>query len=93
MNKEYRVVSSKKMTKMRNIVVEWNGWVFDIVYGKTSKGYFISVPNFNVTSVSSEPNDTIYNTGKIFRELNNVDMAKVISQAIKEDYEEWRKEN
>ena len=92
MNNEYRVVSSKKMTKMRNIVVEWNGWVLDIVYWQREKDWFIAIPNHGISCLICEPDDTIYNIGKIFKECNNETMALVITQAIKEDYEEWRKE-
>jgi hypothetical protein len=31
--------------------------------------------------------------GKILRECNNEIMAMVIAHSVKEDYEEWKKEN
>lgn len=92
MNSEYRVISAKTMFEFRSLVIECNGWVFDIVYGHTEKGYFISVPNHNISCVTSEPEDTLYNMGKILRECNNETMAMVITKAIKEDYEEWKKD-
>ena len=92
MNSEYRVISAKTMFEFRSLVIEWNGWVFDIVYGHTDNGYFIAIPNHRISCVVSEPEDTHYNMGKIFKECNNETMALVITQAIKEDYEEWKKE-
>lgn len=93
MNSEYRVVSAKTIMNARNIEIRWNGWLFDIVYWQRENNWFLAIPNHQISCVICSPTDTVYNLSKIFRELNNVGMAKVISQAIKEDYEEWRKEN
>ena len=93
MNKDFEVVSAKTIMKARNIEIRWNGWLFDIVYWQTEKGYFLAIPNHNISCVISDPDDSIYNLGKIFKECNNETMALVITQAIKEDYEEWKKEN
>lgn len=93
MNSEYRVISAKTMFEFRHMVIEWNGWVLDVVYGQTDNGWFLAVPNHRFSLVISEPEDTIYNLGKIFKECNNETMALVITQAIKEDYEEWKKKD
>lgn len=93
MNSEYRVVSAKTMFEFRHMVIEWNGWVLDVVYGHTDNGWFLAVPNHRFALIICEPTDTIYNLSKIFKECNNETMALVITQAIKEDCKEWKKEN
>ena len=93
MNSEYRVISAKTMFEFRSLVIEWNGWVLDIVYGHTDNGYFIAIPNHRISCVVSEPEDTLYNMGKIFRECENETMAMVITQAVKDDWEENKNGN
>lgn len=91
MNSEYKVITAKTVFRARNIQIEWNGWFYDVVYWQTEKGYFLAIPNHNISCVISEPDDSVYNLGKIFKECNNETMALVITQAIKEGYEEWKK--
>ena len=93
MNSEYRVISAKTMFEFRNLVIEWNGCVLDVVYGHTDKGWFLAVPNHRFSVVISEPEDTLYNMGKIFRECENETMAMVITQAVKDDWEENKNGN
>ncbi len=91
MNSEYKVISAKTMFAFRHMVIEWNGWVLDVVYGKTDNGWFLAVPNHQFSLIISEPIDTIYNLGKIFKECNNETMALVITSALKEDWEQCLK--
>lgn len=91
MNKDFEVISSKSILKARNIEIKWNGWLFDIVYWQREKDWFVAIPNHGISCIICEPSDCVYNLGKIFKECNNETMALVITQAIKEDYKEWKK--
>ncbi len=87
MNKEYTITSEKTIFNTRNITVAWNGWMFDVVYWQRDNDWFVAIPNHNVSCIMSNPADTIYNVGRINKEMFDETKAMVIAMAIKEDWE------
>lgn len=87
MNKEYTITSARTIFEARNITVKWNGWMFDVVYWQRDNDWFVAIPNHNVSCIMSNPADTIYNVGKLNKEMLDETKAMVIAMAIKEDFE------
>lgn len=73
------------------ISVDWNGWRFDVVYGKRKNGWFIAIPNWNVCIEAPEPTDIYYNTNKLSEALMDYNKGYVVAGAVKEHWEEFEK--
>lgn len=74
---------------VHEISVDWNGWRFDVIYGKRKSGWFIAIPNWNTCIEASEPTDIYYNTNKLSEALMDYNKGYVVAGAVKEHWEEF----
>jgi hypothetical protein len=82
---QYRIYGDYKVSDVASFQMEWNGYSFNVVYGKHNYGWFVAIPNLSVSLEISTPDDVLYNGQKISREVNG-DGGKAIAQAIREHF-------
>lgn len=85
---DYKIKNTYEVTETQEFSMDWNGYRFLIIYGHHINGWFIAIPNWNVCTEASEPEDDDYNATKLAK-LNLYDGAPVyIAKAIKEHWED-----
>lgn len=84
---DYRLIYSHDIFQLRNLLVEWNNWIFDIVYGETDNGWFVTVNNHNISCFIGLPDDLTYNVCRLQKKFEDVKKARLVAQAIKDDWE------
>ncbi|MCD7724258.1 MAG: hypothetical protein LUI12_01675 [Clostridiales bacterium] len=72
---------------IREIIIDWNGFSYLVIYGRHINGWFIAIPNWEVCVEASEPTDVLYNTEKLAKFLNNANAGRELAEAIKEHWE------
>lgn len=74
------------MTEVHEISVDHNGYNFLVIYGRCKNGWFIAIPNWWISIISSDPNDYRYNSDKLAKQIRIGGAAAVIAREIGEDY-------
>ena len=81
--KTYAVMAAKELS------IDWDGDNFLVIIGKHINGWYIAIPNWNICIEAGEPTDNFYNSEKLSKALNNVNMGSAIADAVAEY---WRGE-
>ena len=76
----------KHISDLYHIQVDFDGWCYNVIFGKYINGGFFSIPNFNVGGELGGFSDVSWNTDSIYSALKDSDAAKAIAKAIKEYY-------
>lgn len=80
--KTAEIVGEFKVGETHEISVDWNGYNYLIIYGSHINGWFAAIPNWDVCTEISEPDDVFYNTEKLSRALDNTNAGKALAEAI-----------
>ena len=76
-----------EVSQTSEISVDWNGYNFLVIYGKHVNGWFIAIPNWEISVESAFPGDLFYNTEKISKVISIDGAAGALAMAIKEHFE------
>ena len=76
----------KHISDLHHIQVDFDGWCYNVIFGKYINGGFFSIPNFNVGGELGGFSDVGWNTDSIYSSLKNEAAARAIAEAIKEYY-------
>lgn len=84
--KGYEIVRESQLHGIYEMIVEWNGYSFLVMYGRHFRGWFISVPNWNVFVESSKPDDIRYNSFKLDQKFEQAGAGQVVALAVNDHY-------
>ena len=76
----------KHISDLHHIQVDFDGWCYNVIFGKYINGGFFSIPEWNVGGELGGFSDVSWNTDSIYSALKDSDAAKAIAKAIKEYY-------
>lgn len=78
------------VTNTHEIVIDFNGNRYLVIYGKHINGGFFAIPNWNVGGELSDwLDDVFWNTESINRSLKDWEASEIISRCIAEDYKKY----
>ncbi len=92
LDNDVKIVSAYGFSGIREISVDWNAWNFLIIYGKHVNGWFVAIPNWNVSAEIGNPGNLDYNIGNLSdafarMEHGGADCGTAIAKAIQDDWE------
>lgn len=64
--------------------INWNGYTFFVLFGKYFNGWFVSIPNWNVSGEIADPEDIDYNSKVLSSALSNEYMGTALAESISE---------
>ena len=77
-----KVKKTYAVTAVKELSIDWNGFNFLVIIGKHINGWYIAIPNWNVCTEAGNPMDSFYNSEKLSKALNNVNMGNAIADAV-----------
>lgn len=80
-------IKSHEFDEVNSASIDWNGWNFLTIFGKSRDGWFVAIPNWEICVEIAPPNNTRYNSDKIGLALNKQEAGKVIAKVIKDHFE------
>lgn len=80
--KTAEIVGEFKVGETHEISVDWNGYNYLIIYVSHINGWFAAIPNWEVCTEISEPDDVFYNTEKLSKVLDNANTGRALAEAI-----------
>lgn len=72
------------MSNVRHISIDYDGYFYNVIFGRYINGEFFSIPNWNTGGELTTFNDVFWNTESITRALKKKKAAKQIALAIAE---------
>lgn len=87
-----KIREKSRVSVLRTISIDCNGWNFLVVYGKGPDGWFVAIPNWQVCFEAAPPDNINYNAGKIERLMEIEGLGTVLAESIKKDWEELNHE-
>ncbi|MCM1264486.1 MAG: hypothetical protein NC313_17375 [Butyrivibrio sp.] len=86
--KKYEIKNTYSVAHTHEFDVDCNGWEFLIIYGEHVNGWFIAIPNWNVSVEAANPTDTFYNAEKLAAcgQIDVAELALELAEAIKEHW-------
>lgn len=86
--KDFETRIKANLMGIKELVVDFNGYTFEIIYGEHIKGWFVAIPNFEICTRISEPEDDWHNANRIRKRINIDGAPEVIANSIKENWRE-----
>ena len=75
----------KNVTDVHRVVIDHNGFTYNVIFGKHDYGGFFSIPNFSAGGeLSGDFCDVFWNTESIGRAIDDHEVAKEIARVIAE---------
>lgn len=73
--------------------IDWKGNNYLVLYGRHINGWFIAIPNHQISTEASAPSDTFYNMERLAHVMSK-NAAKAIAEALCEHWEyiKWLRE-
>lgn len=84
---EYKIKHTYDVEKTYETDVDWNGHNFLIIYGHHINGWFICIPNWNISTEAGSPTDEFYNAERLSRVIDIPQAPETLAAAIREHYE------
>lgn len=84
---------SYDITETHGASIDWNGNNYLVIYGRHVNGWYIAIPNWQISMEAAAPTDTFYNMERLAQKLGKR-AAQVIAQALNEhwEYVQWLKD-
>jgi|GEM_PF-1226844 hypothetical protein len=82
--KDYTVAETYEVSDVHEIVVEYDGYSYIVIFGKHVNGGFYCILNWGVSGELASFQDTFWNTESIARNLKKKKVATVIAMSIAE---------
>ena len=64
-----KIVSTYTVSETREVSIDYNGYNFLVIYGRHINGWFIAIPNWEICTEASAPDNVTYNTEKLKKVL------------------------
>lgn len=80
-------------TETHEASIDWNGNNYLVIYGRHINGWYIAIPNWQISTEAGIPTDTFYNTERLSAVMGKR-AGKAIAEAVREHWEfiQWQLE-
>jgi hypothetical protein len=82
--KNENVISKDYLIDVYEMMVEYMGYSYRVIFGHCMNGGFFCIPNWGVSGELADFKDIFWNTESITRSLKKKKVAKIIALAIAE---------
>lgn len=84
-----KIRTSYEVSETHEISVDCNGFNFLVIYGKHINGWFIAIPNWNICTEASHPDNIHYNAEKLSSVLKEKHIPDLLAKVISDHYEHY----
>ena len=85
-SEKLKIRNTYEVSDVYEVQVDYEPCSYLIIYGHHINGWFIAIPNHEVSVEAGEPQNTYYNGGKLGFVFDNEEVGRKLAEAIRVHY-------